>query len=380
MAVLLTCADRQACAADAAAGDQADFATQVLTPFWKTDQMRETLFFIQPDANSLPLAALLFQPQNIISVTNAARDTTFEAGRDYLLDQATATIRLPKGSRIPFKTQDELYPLMSSQGPKIGGKRGDASRGILFGEGAFYHGMQIEVTYACLPGQWKGYTPKFAGDVLPRTIKKLTAKEPIKILLCGDSISEGYNASKFTKAKPGSPPYGELVAKALEKQYGSQVTFQNFAHAGWQARGGLQQARQERLGAKKPDLVIVAFGMNDVSSRNAADYGKSIQGIIETIRKESPETEFILVSSMLCNPQWSPPLEQFPLYRDALQKLGGPGVALADMTAIWQELLNRKSFYDLTGNGVNHPNDFGHRIYAQAILALIVSPQAVSKE
>jgi hypothetical protein len=23
---------------------------------------------------------------------------------------------------------------------------------------------------------------------------------------------------------------------------------------------------------------------------------------------------------------------------------------------------------DLTGNGLNHPNDFGHRLYAQAIL------------
>lgn len=28
----------------------------------------------------------------------------------------------------------------------------------------------------------------------------------------------------------------------------------------------------------------------------------------------------------------------------------------------------------MTGNGVNHPCDYGHRLYAQAILALLVDP------
>jgi hypothetical protein len=33
-----------------------------------------------------------------------------------------------------------------------------------------------------------------------------------------------------------------------------------------------------------------------------------------------------------------------------------------------------RHFVDVTGNGVNHPNDYGHRLYAQAILALLVDP------
>jgi hypothetical protein len=28
----------------------------------------------------------------------------------------------------------------------------------------------------------------------------------------------------------------------------------------------------------------------------------------------------------------------------------------------------------MTGNGVNHPNDFGHRIYAQVLSALLIEP------
>ncbi len=29
----------------------------------------------------------------------------------------------------------------------------------------------------------------------------------------------------------------------------------------------------------------------------------------------------------------------------------------------------------MTGNGVNHPSDYGHRLYAQSILALLVDPK-----
>lgn len=49
-----------------------------------------------------------------------------------------------------------------------------------------------------------------------------------------------------------------------------------------------------------------------------------------------------------------------------------PGIALADMTSVWEEFLRRKKDSDLTGNGVNHPNDFGHRVYAQVLSALLI--------
>ena len=35
------------------------------------------------------------------------------------------------------------------------------------------------------------------------------------------------------------------------------------------------------------------------------------------------------------------------------------------------DVINNKHDLDLTGNGLNHPNDFGHRLYAQTILALL---------
>lgn len=47
----------------------------------------------------------------------------------------------------------------------------------------------------------------------------------------------------------------------------------------------------------------------------------------------------------------------FAQYRDALQELLQPGVALADLTSIWTGFLELKKDSDQTGNGVNHPND-----------------------
>jgi hypothetical protein len=52
---------------------------------------------------------------------------------------------------------------------------------------------------------------------------------------------------------------------------------------------------------------------------------------------------------------------------------------MADMTDLWAELLKHKPYWDLTGNGVNHPNDFGHRIYAQALSALLIQEPCLGR-
>ena len=84
---------------------------------------------------------------------------------------------------------------------------------------------------------------------------------------------------------------------------------------------------------------------------------------------------------MLGNRDWTTlKHELFPQYRDALAELCEPGIALADLTSIWTEFLKRKRDWDLTGNGVNHPNDFGHRVYAQVLSTLLVPPVATDPE
>jgi len=75
---------------------------------------------------------------------------------------------------------------------------------------------------------------------------------------------------------------------------------------------------------------------------------------------------------MLGNRNWTTlKHEVFPQYRDALAELVAPGIALADLTSIWTGFLDLKKDWDQTGSGVNHPNDFGHRVYTQVITTLL---------
>jgi len=346
------------------------FFEQVQQPFWSAPTQVEALFFIQDAPDKRPQSKLLFPAAKIRSVKSADRVTEYEPGRDYNVGD-DGVITLPEGSRIPFKTLEQLYPLMTSQEPKIRGKRGDDTRGILFGEGSFYHALQAEVTYDVKDATWNGPLPKNASANLPRLTARLKAKQPVHILVAGDSISAGGNASKVTKAAPGCPAFPELVAGSLQRATGSEVMLTNVAVGGWMSDQGLKQAQDDRPAKAKPDLVIIAFGMNDVGRRDAVRYRKNIEGIISEVKKDSPEAEFLLVATMLSNSEWFLPMEQFPLYRDALLELQGPGIAVADLTSIWTELVKRKSFYDLTGNGVNHPNDYGHLIYGQVIFATL---------
>src|SRR6202034_2762386 len=126
---------------------------------------------------------------------------------------------------------------------------------LLWGEGHFFHDMQLEVSYQPRKtARWTGYRPAFAGKTLPNTIDKLRKKKPLTLSVSGDSISQGYNASGFTKASPFQPPYPELVARQLEKTWGGKVVLKNRAVAGWSVGQGVKDL--DNLLAGKPDLVV----------------------------------------------------------------------------------------------------------------------------
>ena len=341
-----------------------------LAPFWRSETVTELAIFIQDAIDARPRARLLFRPDEVLRLTGATRETVYERGRDYTIDPKSGTLVLSEESRVPFKAIEELVAMRP---PKDLRPSNDLSE---------LHFHQVEVTYTRTPDQWLGYAPAIAETQLPKTLKIVRAGGPLKLLLMGDSIAEGYGSSNFMKAAPAAPAFGEQVAMGLARASGAAVIFDNVAHAQWPSYMGADQVVQEGLGARQPDLAVVAFGMNDIvlgslsgeRRRGPSDYGASIRAIVDAIRVDLPETEFILVSSLCGNAHLdSYPADQFPIYRDEIAKLAGPGVAFADMTAMYEAMLRQKSFFDLS-DGLNHPNDFGHRVYAQVILSLLIDP------
>ncbi len=334
-------------------------------PFWLGNTVRrESVLFVKK-ADGPAEAGLIFTPSRIEKVESASGVTTYRDGKDYRL--SGGRLVLPDGSGIPFKTSAELHPPPSTPGmPAYIRLRGHPDTGLLFGEGAFFHNFQTCVTYRHQDA-WNGPTPVSAAENLPKTFAKLKAKRGIRVGVSGDSISAGGNASKFTRVPPFQPPFPELVVDGIGTCFGTEAALINRAVGGWTSAQGLQDAA--KLAEAKPDLVLIAYGMNDGCPAPA--FAANVRGIMEAVRRANPEAEFILVAGMCGNSDWAA-IEpaKFTAFRDALNDLKGEGVAVADVTSIWIELMKRKSFLDLTGNGVNHPNDFGHRVYAQTILAL----------
>ncbi|HIE99487.1 MAG TPA: SGNH/GDSL hydrolase family protein [Planctomycetes bacterium] len=346
------------------------YSPELLRPFWLSGVVeREPVLFVRDSKTGEARASLLFPIQNVIAIRNSAGDVAYQEGVDFRFRTGSREIVIPAGSRIVTKTPQDLRRPAKSQKHQLTHRDGNGE--ILFGAKLEYHEMQTCVTYATASRDWPVQMPTFDIRALPRTVQKLRSHAPISVVLLGDSISTGCNASGWAEGSPYQPAYPELLQQHLETSYDSKVALTNLSVGGTATPWGLTMIK--KVTEQKPDLVILAFGMNDSARRSAEEYGTNTAAMISKTREALPNAEFILVASMLGNRDWVLlKHDVFPQYRDELAKLCEPGVALADMTSVWTEFMKRKKDRDLTGNGVNHPNDFGHRVYAQVLSALLI--------
>jgi lysophospholipase L1-like esterase len=346
------------------------YSAKMLRPFWQGDVMEgESVLFIQDEKTGEARASVLFPVQNILSVRSSSGDVKYEEGRDYTWKAGSREIVVTPGSRIVTSKPEALRRPAKSQQYQLTHRDGNGE--IYFGGKLEYHDLQTIVSYSHAPGLWKTSVPKFDPQALPKTIRKLESRAPLKIVILGDSISTGCNASGWADGKPYQPAYPDLVGRMLEEHYKGKVEVVNLSVGGMDSAWGLTMV--DKVVEASPDLVLLAFGMNDSSGRPAKDFQDKIAATMKGIREKRPEAEFVLIATMVGNPGWVALKQQlFPQYRDALAALCGPGAALADVTSIWGEFLKLKNDWDQTGNGVNHPNDFGHRVYAQVISSLLI--------
>ncbi len=335
---------------------------QPMLPFWKGKVMyNESVMMISKDGKQ-PEARLLFTPKRILKVTSSGLDKEYRKGIDW--EYKDGKLYLLPGTSAVSMTGAELAP-DSGRFKRVGGGY------VLHQEGAFFHQHQLAVTYKHRKNQWKGPLPVFAGDRLPVTTDKLRRKEKIHILLFGDSIAAGANASGRANTAPDLPDWGELFAAEVRRAYGTEVVFTNTAVGGKTSAWGKDEAPQAVV-AHQPDLVVLAFGMNDGTGKMAPEvFKENIASIINQAKAAKPATEFLLISTMLPNP------ESFFVgtqrdFKKVLEELTGPGCTLVDITAVHDELLQHKTYQDLTGNNINHPNDFLIRWYAQFLAGTLI--------
>ncbi|RLS54606.1 MAG: SGNH/GDSL hydrolase family protein [Planctomycetota bacterium] len=356
-------------AAEPAAGPSVE-EMHLLDPVWESEVIYgESTVLLQAKSGGPLVGRLACPVAEILEVRNSNREQSYDVSRQVTL-QPDGTIELAVDTKAPFLTMGDLFPPTGApMSYKHRVNQPDVS--LLYGPGRWFHDHQVEVTYRRKLTPWKGTVPRFAAGQLPRTIARLKAGEPLIIGVSGDSISAGGDASGLNNVAPHQPAFPELVTRQLRASYPGTITLKNRAVGGWSIANG--NSDLEALLAEKPHLIVMAYGMNDVGRRDPAWFKGQAEQFIQRVRAADPTIELILVTPMLGHVEWvHTPRDMFFQYRDELQSLCGPGIVMADLTSVWHELLQHKHDLDLTGNGLNHPNDFGHRLYAQALLSLLV--------
>lgn len=326
-------------------------------PFWMSSVMTdEPVLFVKAEGQHVASGRLIFTPAVKLEISSPDGTQRYEEGRDYTWKPGSRRIELTPETRIPFKTAAEMAP---------GKGKPQTLGGVLWSEGRFFHDLQTLVDYEHNE-QWPELV-SVPQKRLPRSMAKLRSKQPLKIVALGDSITVGYNASGFgpCKAPRNQPPYPQLVADTLQQHFESTVTLKTLARAGMTVNWGLGMV--DKLTQEKPDLVIIAFGMNDTVSPK--EFESTMRKLIDAVKAGTPGADIVVVSAMRNNPVVFKG-ERIAGFRDVLLGINEPNVALADVTTPWLKLLERKSFSDLSGNNFNHPNDFGHRLYAEVICSL----------
>ena len=319
---------------------------------------------------------LLYPAEKILSVKCPIGGVEYQNGIDFSHTPGSDLIFRLENSAIPVLDEDAIFPdketairYPAENANAVGG--GPDGKYLLFSGTDFFANHQVEVDYQTV-GQTFPVLPKLDPGQLPRFRSLLKSGGKVSVTLIGDSISEGYNATKYLNVPPYNPTYIEQFAEELSARTGAAVSVKNSAVNGTGAEHAFTIT--ERWLNDTCDLLVIAYGMNDYARLTPEKFQSAISRIIAEKRSVHPETEFLLVASMTGNPLWcyTPEGKEIP-FVEKLKELASETVAIADVRSLWRKLLERKDFYDLTGNGVNHPNDYGHRVYATVLTALFDS-------
>ncbi|MFA7673327.1 MAG: SGNH/GDSL hydrolase family protein [Clostridia bacterium] len=353
-----------------------------LSPVWKGDTVYdESVMIVENRDGSMDPVFLLYPATHVLSVTDCQFTKRYEDGKDYYLKDGKLVI-IPDGGIYRFR-YNEYYPL-TNENKDVFGIKDD--RFVLWKEGDYFHRRQIAVTYRhetddSLP------VPVYKGGALKKTVRKLENKENINILFYGDSITFGWNSSGMSDSAPFLPTWGMLTCMGLLKAYGydriikdgedtdgtkGSIRYINTAVSGTNVKWGEANAKA-LVSDKHPDLVFIAFGMNN-PGMDPETVKEMTGSIMDITKKGNRDCEFILVTTTLPNPEIIHCMGHRELFIPKMQELAAevPGTCVCDMTTMHKAFLVRKPYCHMTGNDVNHPNDFLIRVHAQVMLAALV--------
>lgn len=333
-----------------------------LEPFWKSGKMiRESIMLVEKDG--VISGNLRYKPKGKVRISNSFLTEEFKEGEDYICEGRRVVCL---NRRMPYEREEILYGKNLPDEIRDDPKKFNIVN-CLYSDSPYIISHQVVADYSFDRAEFDlSFTDK-AREYLPRTLQKLERGEKLRILLYGDSISVGCNSSGCMNTPPYLPPWYELLCMGLEDRFGSEIRFVNTSKGGMTSVWGMENVEQN-VEPYASDLMMIAFGMNDGTMKiPTSQFLENIRTIMKS-QKES-ECEFILIASILPNPE-SDFVGLHEEYERTFETLKREHVCVVDMAQLHRHLLCGKRYCDMTGNNINHPNDFLARCYAMRILEL----------
>lgn len=327
---------------------------------------------------------LMYTPDEVKSVYDATFSHLYREGIDYVVEGNQLTL-LPGGA-IPTVDYEYIHP--QSNPNNYGWDRyynrtaaGDG-KWEYWGQSSEFFAGYLNVTYTH-SDTWQGWVPENKADALPGTKEKIENNEQMNVVFFGDSITGGANSSSYRDIYPYAEYWNEQIIRKLKESYGCTNISDYYSSVGGSSASGMVSELGSGVIQYAPDLVFIAFGMNDCMNesqdsggsleRVRSEYKSAIEEMILQVRAQYPDCEFVLVSSFYANP-YCHYQSYFDACRDALLELeeAYDGVVCADVTSLQASMLEYKDYLDFSGDNMCHPNDFMARLYAQVCLETIV--------
>lgn len=224
--------------------------------------------------------------------------------------------------------------------------------------------------------------PAPAQALLPKTWAKLTGKQKLHILAWGDSVTAGGQASDTAHH------YQEVFLARLRRRFpDADIQLTTVAWGGRNTASFLAEPPgsaynfQEKVLDAHPDLVVMEF-VNDSGLSNA-QVEERYSGLLERFHKIG--AEWVILTPHLVWGEWmgvgTAQVEKDPrpyvasLRQFVANRKGEPGLALADGSRRWEHLVKEGIPYQtLLCNSLNHPDDRGHALFADALMELFGAP------
>lgn len=209
-------------------------------------------------------------------------------------------------------------------------------------------------------------------ELLPAVQAALHARRALRITCWGDSVTAGGSASSERTAYP--MVLGELLVRAGLSAEVTTVAIGGSATPEWLVPGGSPNGADWRdVAATRPDLITLEF-VND-AELDPADWPE-LYGEIRA-RTHALGADLLLLEPHFTRMDWmridrldaADPRPYVAFLREFARR---ERVAIAAVSRRWERLYAEGvAFSTLLRNGINHPDDRGHRIYAEEAAATL---------